>query len=243
MAWIQISTDCAGMNMQVDFQVIVPQKRGPHSALYLLHGYKGDGTQWIRRTQIEFFVNDMNLAVVMPNGHNSWWRKLSNGMDYFGYVTDELASKSESWFDVGAGKYIGGWSMGGYGALLAGLTFPEKYSHVIGLGAAVCGKEHVAAAMPEVSEMIFGKESEHEQNGADLFALAQRAVKRGKPLPKIYLACGRQDMLFAENERFASHLEQLGYDVTFVPTDGAHDWVYCNDALKSALKWLPEGRA
>jgi len=244
MAWIQVGTDSAVMNMQVDYQVIVPQTSGSHPALYLLHGRNGDGTFWIRRSNLELFVKDMGLAVIMSNGQNSFWRKLANGMDYFTFLTDELVRKNEQWLDISPERrYIGGWSMGGYGALHAALSLPGRYTHAIGLGAAICSSAHVEAVMPDMADFIFGHRNERKENGADLFALAEKTAASSENLPKIYMDCGRQDRFFDENERFAVHLQKLGFDVTFTHSDGKHDWLYCNEAIKGALNWLPEGRA
>ena len=42
-----------------------------YKVLWLLHGTCGDNSDWIRRTNIELYAAEKNLAVVMPSALNS----------------------------------------------------------------------------------------------------------------------------------------------------------------------------
>ena len=45
-----------------------PLDKMNYPVLYLLHGLTDDHTIWGRRSSIDRYVRDLNVAVVMPNG-------------------------------------------------------------------------------------------------------------------------------------------------------------------------------
>ena len=89
-----VHSDYLGSNKEVT--VILPnphtweRDREPMKVLYLLHGLGDDHTFWSRRTNIEDFVSDRNLMVVMPDGDVSWYCDMVHGKKYFSYLTEEL---------------------------------------------------------------------------------------------------------------------------------------------------------
>src|SRR5512147_810196 len=68
--------------------------------LYLLHGMSDDHTIWQRRTSIERYVADMNLAVVMPAVHRSFYTDMANGYRYWTYITEEVPAMARALFPL-----------------------------------------------------------------------------------------------------------------------------------------------
>ena len=73
------------LRLSVSVDVILPESRRlldgtlltpprPYAVLYLLHGLSDDHTIWQRRTSIERYAADYDLAVIMPAGSvpSSW---------------------------------------------------------------------------------------------------------------------------------------------------------------------------
>jgi len=58
--------------------------------LYLLHGLSDDHSIWLRRTCIERYATAYGIAVVMPNGHRSYYSDMASGLKYFTYISEEL---------------------------------------------------------------------------------------------------------------------------------------------------------
>ena len=91
MAFLQVGffSDVLGMCMSMN--VILPQQSkrqigmaakdsgGKLPTLYLLHGLSDDHSIWHRRTSIERYVADMNLAVVMPTVHRGFYTDQKDG--------------------------------------------------------------------------------------------------------------------------------------------------------------------
>ena len=245
MAWLQVSTESKTLKMPVDYQVLIPQYTGahdkgcvdfdgPYPVLYLLHGKRGDGTEFLRHTSLERYIWGLPLAVALPNGHNSWFRNMENGLKYADFVCHEMPMKTEEWFNVSSERYIGGYSMGGYGVLHAALTCPERFTHVISFAAAIRGYESTLKKSTELAQLIFGNDD--PAASACLFSLAKKAVSANKP--QFYISCGKNDHRLPDNEQFAEHLQKLGFSVVFCAEDGGHDWDYVDTALRKAINWL-----
>ena len=71
----------------------------------------------------------------------------------------------------------------------------------------------------------------------DLFAAAT-ALADPALRPKIYMWCGTEDFLYAQNTRMRDHLRALGYDLTYEESPGDHQWRYWDQKIADALAWL-----
>src|SRR5919198_1713118 len=58
--------------------------------LYLLHGHSDDHTAWQRWTSIERHVEGLNLAVVMPAVHLSFYNDMVHGPAYWQFISEEV---------------------------------------------------------------------------------------------------------------------------------------------------------
>ena len=65
---------------------------------------------------------------------------------------------------------------------------------------------------------------------------AEKADASG--LPKLYMACGEQDGLYAANVRLTDKLTALGADIRFEHWEGIHNWVFWDAAVRKALDYL-----
>lgn len=255
---VDFFSDVLGMCMQMD--VILPQKTGgqigmegkteeTYPTLYLLHGMSDDHTIWQRRTSIERYVSERNLAVVMPSTHLGWYTDMAYGLPYFTYITKELPEICRGFFLGMSAKredtYIAGLSMGGYGALKAALSCPEIYCAAAGLSSAT--DAFVRALREDKSgrnhywESIFGKPEDVPGSKNDLFALAERCAAGGK-MPALYQWCGTEDDLLEENRRLRDTLEKLGYSLRYKESPGNHSWTYWDAEIQSVLDWIDELR-
>ena len=118
----------------------VPEEK-PLKTLYLLHGIFGNYTDWVNRTRLQSWAEARNLAVVMPSGDNSFYvdnRKTS--ALYGSFISKDLVEFTRKTFPLSRKKedtFIGGLSMGGFGAIVNGLQHPETFGCIVGLSAAL----------------------------------------------------------------------------------------------------------
>jgi enterochelin esterase-like enzyme len=79
-------------------------------------------------------------ALVGVHGGVSYWHKRASGEDRLAMLLDEILPMCRDKYhlgDHGRKRALIGWSMGGYGALLAAETRPDQFAAVCGVGPAV----------------------------------------------------------------------------------------------------------
>ncbi len=221
--------------------------------LYLLHGMSDDHTIWQRRTNIERYVADKNLAVVMPSTHLAWYTDTTYGLDYLTYISDELPRICRSFFrgmsDKREDTFIAGLSMGGYGAWKAALTHPETFSHAASLSGALDMVGRMAQrktlgskASEAYWQGIFGDLDKLENSPHDLYHLAQNCKKAGV-MPRLYQCCGTEDALMVLNTGIREKVRALGFDLTYEEGPGDHNWAFWDEYIRNVLDWLPLDKA
>ena len=219
----------------------------PMQVLYFLHGMGGDYTTVCRFTSLERYLLDgqYNLAVVFPNAHRSFYSNMYHGEKYWDYISREIPAFVRSYFNISTERkdtFLSGISMGGYGAMKLSLSFPERFSAVAVLSAALDAEKFAERSQntPLSNEFkcIFGHSSAVNGSGSDLFHLAEKVASE-KERPLIYQCCGTEDFLYDDNIKFREHLESLGLTHTYEESPGAHTWNYWDENLKKALKFFP----
>lgn len=222
---------------------------GKLPVLYLLHGHSDDHTSWLRRSSIERYVTmgDKHLAVVLPGVQNSMYTDMVNGWNYFTYVTEELPRLLPDWLRLSKepeDTFIAGLSMGGYGALKIGLTYPERFAAI----ASFSGLANIAFDMPDPARAssketfaVFGTERQNMAGTKhDTLYLLEQAIKNGVKMPKIYQSCGTDDFLYQNNLSFKAVIENKGLDYTYFEQEGlAHEWAFWDSEVEKLLQWLP----
>ena len=117
----------------------------PAKTLVLLHGYAGSCDDWLTGGRVQEISGKYNLAIVMPSGENSFYLdQKGTGRAYGTLVGKELIEYLRKTFGIAmsaADTFIGGLSMGGFGALHTGLLYPENYSGIIALSSALIARE------------------------------------------------------------------------------------------------------
>jgi len=209
--------------------------------LYLLHGLSDDGSAWQRYTAIESIAALYGLVVIMPSAGRSFYTDQPNGQNYFTYLTDELPRYLKNVFGLSPQRedtLIAGNSMGGYGAFKAAFLHPELYS--------------VAASFSGVLSLAFIKgfpddprRGEFEKLFGDLDKLVgsehdpatwlQRSSFHPEALPRLFMACGRQEDLYTLNTYFYNSCQALGIHVDYHEEDGFHDWFFWNKQIQRFL--------
>ena len=236
MAFIQAYFFSQVLKKQVALNAIVPQgKKGPFPVFYLLHGLSDDHTNWQRNTRIEFYVRDLPLIVVMPDGFRGFYTDNAAGPAYGRYMLEDVIGFAESTFPaIGkrAGRCIGGLSMGGFGSMRLAFAHPELFCSVTSHSAVTQVWQRFSDGNGEF-ERIYGKRA--RGGPFDLFALAEKLKKKGAALPKLRLDCGTEDFLLQQNRRLHAHLEKLKIAHEYQEFPGAHEWNYWDLHVREAL--------
>lgn len=248
MALFEMHYRSEALSTEVTVNVILPEHlkntNESYKTLYLLHGYGGAYSSWLRRTEIERFAGEHGIAVVMPDAYNSWYADTAYGAKYFTFVTDELVRVCRGYFkgmsDKREDNFIGGLSMGGYGAIKAAMTYPDRYCGCISLSGSldITRKGRPYSVDLWKGNFGFDLESAAELEGGenDVFALTKKCKKDGKPMPRIFLWCGTEDSLIHINRTYRDFLNTLGVKHVYTESEGDHSWKWWNKHIEVALE-------
>ena len=250
MAHLVVDYYADALGVQTRMHVLLPQRQtaGKVKTLYLLHGMSDDEGTWMRRTSIDRYAEEKGLAVVMPDGGLGWYTDMYRGLAWFKFISGELPALCRRFFPILSDRredtFIGGLSMGGYGALKCALRAPQTFSQVISLSGALDAADtavnNTVPATRRYWEDVFGPAEDVSGSENDLFAAAT-ALTDPALRPRIYMWCGTEDFLYAQNTRMRDHLRALGYDLTYEESPGDHQWKYWDKKIADALDWLLPG--
>ncbi len=174
------------------------------------------------------------ISVCFPRPH---------GYRYFDYLTQELPEIVGKMFHVSQKRedtFIAGLSMGGYGALKAAVTCPEKYSYAASLSGVVdVGTIFESDAFYSLGEKLVTFDNKNPRGGAeDILLQAKNQIKAGVSLPKLFCACGQQDFLYESNLRFYRELKDAT-DIEFLEEPGGHVWDFWDRNILRAVNKMP----
>ncbi|MGL4696118.1 alpha/beta hydrolase [Enterococcus larvae] len=259
MAFLQANIYSNVLGMEVMMNVVLPQRTekliGTSTAgstedvpvLYLLHGMGGNHSVWERRTNIERYVSDRGLAVIMPSTDLGWYADTQYDMKYWTFLSEELPEICQELFPQLSRKrektFAAGLSMGGYGAFKLGLRQPERFAAI----ASLSGPLNIAARVEDLLLIrneaywtgVFGPLDEFKESEHDLLFLLKEALKEQKNLPDIFLACGEQDPLLHASEDVSRALSEAKIPHFFETAAGGHDWHFWDEWIQKVIDWLP----
>ena len=252
MAIITVEYLSQALNRNSTYKVVLPNdnilytKKGyqenpkKYKTLYLLNGYYGNCSDWLYYSRIEVYARENNLCVVMPSGENSFYVDSQSGDNNYSQFILELVEKTRETFPLSNLKedtYIGGLSMGGYGAIVNGLKYNDIFSYVIGLSNAVNMFDGYTGSKYN-EQAIFGDIEKATNSDKNPKYIVENTKDISK-LPKLYMACGLQDGLYKCNVELKDYFISKGLDVTWVQEDGGHEWNFWDRQIIKAIKILP----
>lgn len=254
MALMQCDFFSDVLGLSTSMTVILPQAvktqigmkgvslKDKHPTLYLLHGLSDDHSIWTRRTSIERYVAEMDLAVVMPQVHRSYYCDMEYGMRYWTFLTEELPAVARSFFPLSADRednFAAGLSMGGYGALKWALRKPESLAAAASLSGGVNrARKPDNPLWQRDYHLVFGDRPVAGTDD-DLFDLVHRLDAGSGPKPKFYQCCGTEDFVYQDNRLFREEWKKTKLDFTYEEGPGTHEWGYWDAKIRDVLKWLP----
>ncbi len=262
MAIFQGNFFSQAIQRQTMFQVALPNdlppimtKLNPHykrrmKTLYLLHGFSGNCLDWLTGSCVNDLAGAYNLAVVMAGGDNSFYlNSKGTGNAYETFVGKEIVEYTRGTFGLSDKKedtFIGGLSMGGFGAIHTGLCYPQTFGKMFGLSSALIihdiegmkPGESNGVADYDYYERIFGDLDHLDESMNNPEAVIRKRLKAGEKIQPIFMACGAEDFLIEHNRSFRDFLKKQSVEVTYRESPGTHEWKFWNEYLEPAIQWL-----
>jgi S-formylglutathione hydrolase FrmB len=218
--------------------------------LFLLHGYSGSSKDWLLGSPVQELALKYNMAVIMPSGDNSFYLDAKGtGRAYCKFVGQELVDYIRNTFNIAMDKedtFIGGLSMGGFGAIHTGLFYPETFGKIVALSSALIIRKIMnitedftdAIADYDYYTSVFGNLDELENSVNNPEYLVKKLKEENKKIPDIYMACGTEDFLIEDNREFYKFLKDEEVDVKYIESPGAHTWDFWSSNLEPSIQWL-----
>lgn len=193
-------------------------------AVICLHGRGEDHRFAFDAVHLHDVVADESarLAVAaVDGGSDSYWHGRADGTDAGAMVTRTFVPLVRQRLDVER-LALFGWSMGGYGALLAAERHPDLF------GAVVASSPALFPSFAQSAPHAFDDARDFARN--DVFAGA------GKLDPsKVRVDCGRSDPFAPTDRRF---VERLGARVTSAFPPGWHDAAFWRSVAPAQVRFI-----
>lgn len=202
--------------------------------VYLLHGYGGNHTDWIRKVPaITQYADLYNLIIVCPDGNVSSWyidSPVDSAWKYETYVSGELVKWIDDHFNTirdRKGRAIMGLSMGGHGALYISFRHQECF----GAAGSMSGGVDLTP-FPSNWELA-RRLGDYDKNPATWKAYSvinmTNLLKPGALA--VTIECGADDFFYKANIDLHEKLlaAKIPHDFTIRP--GGHTWDYWSNAI------------
>ena len=161
------------------------------------------------------------------------------------FIGEELVEITRRMFPLSRKRedtFIGGLSMGGYGAVRNGLKYHDTFGAVISFSGVLELWDENTSPSQRVNmtfeEGIFGDLDAALVSDKNPAWLVKELSGR-ENLPDIYIACGTEDALLSHSRNFRDLLRKNGFQVTYEEGPGGHEWDFWDRHIKKALDWLP----
>ncbi len=222
--------------------VLLPDADGPCPTVYLLHGNEGDHQSWLQESRLIAYARAHRLAVVLPDGQRSRYVNSVACGRYEDCIVQDVIGYVERTFPVRRGRDargIGGYSMGGYGAMMLGLKHPDVFAAVSTHSGSYSNGQWGGGSWMDAHparEILVPLLRTAEY---DLRDLARGALASGNP-PAVRFDCGVDDFLLPASRHCHAFLDEIGYPHVYEEFPGGHDHAYWDARLPRSLAFLAE---
>ncbi len=234
------------LNRDMHYMIVLPvgydSSRQRYPVLYLLHGWAGDYTNWVKLTNLVEYSRRYPMIIVTPDAQNSWYVNSATvpGDRFADYIVNDLIHEIDSrWRTIASPRRraIAGLSMGGYGSFLFGLIHPNLFAVVGSVSGAVdgpAGVEHVMPNLRESTDRAFGPAGSATRSDNDVHSLLAKADRSS--VPYLFLECGSQDPFLPSNRKFVEEISSRNVLYEYHEYPGAHTWEFWNSSLPMMLE-------
>lgn len=236
----------ATLKREMRYRVLLPasyrREHRHYPVLYLLHGYMNPYYEWDRQTDLARLLAPHDLIVVLPQFDNSFY--LNSAADpkdrYLSYFFRDLLPDVQARYRARTeppARAVAGVSMGGYGAMLLALRFPQAFSFAAEFSGCldlVHDRPLAEAMQPFELDKLLGPPESETRKANDVMALVEMVDPAA--LPYLWLTAGADDFLFDQTLAFAQALRKRHLLFEFHTAPGDHEWAVWNRELPGMLE-------
>lgn len=226
----------SSMKKNIKTVVVIPDsysKANPLPVFYLLHGYSGNYSNWVKAEAVRNGADQYQMIFVCPDGgYGSWYwdSPVDTTFKYETFVSKELVEwvdKNYATIKSPVGRGISGLSMGGHGGLYLGIKHPD----VFGACGSMSGGVDIRP-FPNNWELTkrLGKYAEFPERWEKNTVINMLHLIDPKKA-KIIIDCGTEDFFFKVNENLHQQMLLRNIPHDYITRPGAHNWAYWENAV------------
>lgn len=219
------------MAKEIKTVVILPKgysEGTKYPVLYLLHGYSGNYSNWVKNSNVAALADQYGYMVVCPDGgFGSWYWDIAKDQNYQyeTFVSKELVDYIDQHYATvrdRKGRAITGLSMGGHGALSLAIKHQDLYGAA---GSTAGGVDFRPFPLNwEIKDRI-GNYADSPQAWDDRVVINMVPKLLNNKL-RLIIDCGREDFFYPVNIALHEKLMYHNINHTFVTSEGGHNWTY-----------------
>jgi len=233
-----------------------------YPVVYLLHGFGDNDMGWIQFGEANILCDKAiaeneipPMILVMPNAKRTWYLNNYDGsVLYEDFFTKEFIPFIESKYRIRNEKRyrgIAGLSMGGYGALLYSLKYPEMFQACVAFSAGVFTRDEIVTMKLDEWNIFYKTVYENDITGErrltehfmanDVLEIVKNINREKLKYTRFYIDCGDDDFLIKGNMELHSLFIDKEIQHEFRVRDGVHQWSYWRSGLIDGLKFIGVG--
>lgn len=252
------------LDMEVRYSVVLPndyyESGKNYPVLYMLHGLGDNETSWLEYGRVESILDQMTdmkqikpFICVMPQGFRSYYTDHYDGtFNYQQMFIQELVPRIDSiyrTFPDASQRAVTGYSMGGFGAIVLPVKFPEVFSVSIPLSASIRTDEQYMNESQEgwneqwgkifggIGKSGYSRITEHYKSNSPFHLIQNIPVDELKKV-SFYIENGDKENTLSRSNEYL-HMLMLNRAVphSYNVKQGGHEFSFWRNALPEAFRF------
>ncbi len=220
------------------------KKKIQYPVVYLLHGYSGNFSDWIKKVPaLRQHSDTYNLLIVCPDGgYSSWYfdSPVDSTMRYETYIGKEVPDYIDAHYATikdRKARAITGLSMGGHGGLFLGIRHTDRFSACGSMsgGVDLSASRNRFEIIKRIGDTIAYSDNWKKYSVINLVETYPKADSLS-----IIIDCGTEDFFYPINHALHEKMLRLKIPHEYIERPGKHDWVYWGNAIKYQLLFFRE---
>lgn len=222
----------------------IPGLQPPLKTMLLLHGLNGDHQSFLAqglKSRLDSLIRHKLIEpvmVIMPHGYNSYFINSYDGKLLWEdkFINTFLPHIKEQYPHDTNHIYLGGYSMGGYGAINLLMKYPEWFQGCLAVSAAIRTDQELLDMHETEYDYKYAKVFGSRENKQDRLSRHWKQnnffhqIESVNPQllkdKKWFISCGDDDLLSHGNALLHNKLMEYQIPHEFRTYDGGHGWDY-----------------
>lgn len=232
-----VVTHSDAMHKDIKAVIITPDnytKKDKFPVLYLLHGYSGCYSDWIKKVPaVASLADQYDCIIVCPDGAFASWyfdSPVLKDFKYETYITGELVpwvDQHYSTIENRDGRAITGLSMGGHGALYLAIRHQNLFGAVGSMSG--CVDLVPFSKLFGISQVLGNYKDNPERWKENSVTNMLGKIKPGSLA--IIFDCGYSDGFYPSNLAMHEKMVKMNIPHDFIVREGAHNWQYWSNSI------------